>query len=302
MEPYMFKHKKKGLGIHNWIKSKTAIKPGEKGISQAIVFFKAVIAGGRLTHYPVLSYLYEKAMFLRPSRKKFTSGVALNLNVDIAENSKNTAMPIELIKKAVSETAYIAIMHRCFCRSAQNCSDHPQDLGCIFIGEGSRAVVEKGIARKATVEEAMEHIDRAVKSGLVGQSLWIEAEQYLWGIKDEDMHRFLEVCFCCPCCCTALKLAKNSRDDLRDRFRSIGWKAVVDENSPKECGRCQVCTTACPLEAVSNTNGRAEIREDRCMGCGICAVQCPNDKIRLHVMTPPKGDLKDYFWQLDLDL
>ncbi|MBI9074218.1 MAG: 4Fe-4S binding protein [Desulfatibacillum sp.] len=302
MKPYMFKHKKKGLGIHNWFKSKTAIQPGDKGISQAIHFFKAVLAGGNLAHYPIFGYLYERMMFVRPSHKKFTSGIALNLNQDIAENAKNVVMPIELIKKAISEASYIAIMHKCFCRSAQDCSDYPKDFGCIFIGQGSKAVVDKGIARQATVEEGMAHIDRAVKEGLVGQSLWIEAEQYLWGIKDEDMHRFLEICFCCPCCCTALKLAKIAPDDLRKRFRSIGWKAVVDESSEKNCGHCRICTEACPLEAISNQNGLAEVNEEMCMGCGICAVQCPNSKIRLHLMDEPKEDIKEYFWQLDLDL
>lgn len=211
-------------------------------------------------------------------------------------------MPIDLMKRAVREAAYITIMNACICRDGQNCTTYPKDLGCIFIGKGSRVLEERKIGRRATVEEAIAHIDRGAELGLIGNSLWIEVEQYVWGIKDEDMHRFLEFCFCCPCCCTALKIAKNSTIDVRQRFRSVGWKAIVVDSAINTCKSCTICTNACPMEAISNQDGITQVSEEMCLGCGICAAKCPNKSIQLKLKDPIKPDIKDYFSELDLEL
>jgi Pyruvate/2-oxoacid:ferredoxin oxidoreductase delta subunit len=300
MKQYKYKHRTKGLGIHNWIKSKTAVTPGSWDM--VLNFFKVLLAGSKVSRIPVLGYMYEFLMQVRPDKKKFTKGVLLNLNEALTDKSEGVIMPVDLMKKAIRETSYIAIMNRCICRDAQDCSTYPKDHGCIFIGNGARVLEERSIGRKATVEEALAHIDRGVELGLIGQSLWIEMEQYIWGMKEEDMHRFLEICFCCPCCCTALKLAKNASDIMRKRFISVGWKAVVKDRSKTTCGNCQVCTDACPVEAISNNSGYTYINMEKCAGCGICASKCPKENIKLELIEETKEDIKEYFHELDLEL
>lgn len=300
MKQYMYKHKTKGLGIHNWIKSKTAVTPGNW--DTVLNFFKVLIAASKVSNIPVLGYLFEWGMHARPNEKKFTKGVLLNLNEDLAEKAENVIMPIDIMKKAVREASYITIMNKCICRDAHKCKTYPIDHGCIFIGKGSRVLEERQIGRKATVEEALAHIDKAAEKGLVGQSLWIEVEQYIWGVKNEDMHRFLEFCFCCPCCCTAFKISKNASPLMRERFVSVGWKAVVKDASKETCGNCAVCTECCPVEAIANNGSGAKLKLDICTGCGICASKCPKKNIRLELIEETKEDIKEYFHQLNLDL
>ena len=304
MTTHKFKHRTRGLGIHNWIKSKTAVTPGTW--DTVLSFFKVIIAGSKLSKVPifgpVLGYMYEFLMHTRPNDKKFTRGVLLNLNTRIVDNVENVVMPVELMKKAIRETSYITIMNKCICRDAQKCETYPRDLGCIFIGQGAKVLEERQIGHRATVEEALAHIDKGTEAGLIGHSLWIEVEQYIWGMKNEDMHRFLEFCFCCPCCCTALALAKNASDLMRDRFRSVGWKAVVKEPTAKFCQTCLLCVEACPVRAISMEGQTLKINEVSCAGCGICAAKCPQDNISLKLRQETKEDIKEYFAELDLEL
>lgn len=261
-----------------------------------------MIDASKLMRYPVLGYLYELLMQVRPDRKKFTRGIVLNLNQDLAETAENVVMPVELMKQAVQEASYIAIMHDCICRTAYQCRTYPRDLGCIFIGTGARAVVGTGRGREATVEEALAHIERGAAAGLIGQALWVEVEQYIWGIRDQDLNRFLEICFCCPCCCSALKLARNASSRMRRRFRSAGWQAAVEPSTTDDCAACRVCVGACPVEAITINYGRVHINPDFCLGCGICAARCPESRIRLSPLRPLKPNIQSYFEELQLEL
>ncbi len=290
----------KKLGINNWIKNKTAATP--ENWKTVLKVFKLIIAASKFSRYPVLNQILEYLMFLRPIDKKHTRGVVLNLNEDLTDKAQNVIMPVELMKKAVREASYIAIMNRCICRDLQKCETFPHDFGCIFIGQGARILEERKIGRKASVKEALDHIDKAAGLGLIGHSLWLEVEQYIWGIKDEELHSILEFCFCCPCCCTALKIAKLVSPATRKRFRSVGWKASVINPNAKTCKTCRICSGACPVEAACKQDGKTYFNEEFCLGCGICASKCPGKNIRLELKQDVKKDIKDYFWELDLKL
>lgn len=296
-QQYYFKHKTKGLGIHNFIKSITAVRPGSW--KAVLKIFKVIVEGSKLSKVPVLGYMYKYLMFFKPEHKSFTRGVLLNLNADITEKTKNVVMPIDMMKKAVADASYRAKMNRCICRDGRDCQTYPHDIGCIFVGEGARVLEERKIGKEITVEEAYAHIDRAAELGLIGHSLWIEVEQYIWGIKNEDMHRFLEFCFCCPCCCTALKIAKNSTEDVRSRFRSAGWKAAIDADV---CINCGICAEGCPVEAITSDSNSTAISVDKCLGCGICATRCPQKAIKLYLKEKPKENYTDYYKEIGLEL
>ena len=42
-----------------------------------------------------------------------------------------------------------------------------------------------------------------------------------------------------------------------------------------ECIGCGACASECPVEAISEKDGKFEINADACLDCGACAGACP---------------------------
>ena len=123
--------------------------------------------------------------------------------------------------------------------------------------------------------------------------MWVEVERFLIGAEFDGVSNWLEICFCCPCCCGAYKLARLPRQlDVKGRFRSIGWKARLDDAT---CTRCERCVETCPVEAITVHDERVVIDERACLGCGFCASHCPHDAVTLHLQRPIQGTIQDYF-------
>ena len=235
-------------------------------------------------------------IYLDPNQR--TQTYVLNLNEKVADTAQGIVLPIEMMKQAVKQATYRAIMYKCLCRSAFNCKSFPHDHACIFLGEGARAVVGKHLGKEASLEEALAHIDRGAELGLIGQAMWVEVEANLFGIKKEEgVGHWLEICFCCPCCCGAFKLVRATNQmDVKGRFRSIGWKAH------QTCTRCLKCAKRCPVAAISLKSNRLLIDEQACLGCGLCAAACPKGAIKLRLSAPLQGTIHDYFKNGGLDI
>ncbi len=46
-----------------------------------------------------------------------------------------------------------------------------------------------------------------------------------------------------------------------------------------ECIACGACEAECPVEAISEGDGKYEIDPDKCIDCGSCAGVCPTSAI-----------------------
>lgn len=44
-----------------------------------------------------------------------------------------------------------------------------------------------------------------------------------------------------------------------------------------DCISCGSCAEGCPVEAISEGDGKYVIDEDKCIDCGACAGVCPVD-------------------------
>lgn len=242
--------------------------------------------------YPVIGPLLKRLADLEPEAN--TQGYTLNLSANLADKAQGVVLPIDMMKQAVRQSEYRAIMNKCLCRSTYACKKYPHDHACLFIGGGARAVVKERMGREASVEEALAHIDKGAELGLIGQALWIEVERLLLGIKREkDVAHWLEMCFCCPCCCGTFKLSRaTNQKDIKGRFRSIGWKADVDDEL---CVKCGICIKQCPIEVISLEYGYLEINQQACLGCGFCAMHCPREAIDLQLQEPLLGTVQEYF-------
>lgn len=114
-----------------------------------------------------------------------TGGTVYNLNVDVdsPDQRESVIVPMDLVKQAIEKADYIGAMNKCLCREANNCTHYPHDLACLFLSKSGRVVVQHGIARKVTKEEALARVDRAAELGLACMSLWVELEQLVWGLR-----------------------------------------------------------------------------------------------------------------------
>jgi ferredoxin len=45
------------------------------------------------------------------------------------------------------------------------------------------------------------------------------------------------------------------------------------------CTGCGACVDACPLEAITLRDGKAQIDPDICVDCGVCVDECPAEAI-----------------------
>ena len=224
-----------------------------------------------------------------------SGGMVFNLNVDLSDKAGSVVMPIDLVKAAIMKADYIGGMHKCLCRTANKCEHYPTDLACLFLGKSGRVVVDHGIASEFTKEEALARVDRAAELGLVCMSLWVEVEQLVWGLRNDEMSDMVEVCFCCPCCCTAFNLCKNTTPDVRARFTPSGFTATIDREACIGCGAC--VKTDCPQGALSirESDGKAVVDQETCFGCGYCKQACPTGAIKIKQTMPMRADIHEYF-------
>lgn len=324
-------NKKDGIGIKNFLVSHLSARAWNWGLILAV--FRKIVAWSAFMRQPESrkSKLYKKAMYFDPPEEVYSTGTIYNLTVDVdadkevpavvpslleevkkqrkgetstiavnklvADDLRQVAVPMDLIKKAIDEAAYIGGMKECLCRAGQDCQDYPKDLACLFLNMGGKVVVDHGMAVELTKEEAYERVERAVGLGLTCQSLWVQVEQLIWGFKNNEMDAFLEVCFCCPCCCVALNLSKNATRDVKRRFSPTGWTAVVNHDECIACGHC--LDIYCPQDAVHyrSSDGKMVVDQENCVGCGLCRKCCPSGAIKIKQTMPMRGDMKDYFYE-----
>ncbi len=292
-EQPMHKNHPNGLGIKNFLCTKvTCARPFNWNF--VLKEFLVIVAGAKLTGKEgLIPSLYKRLTQFAPDEKMYTHGNVLPLNVDVSEEGKTTVLPIDLIDQAIDDAGFIGIMNRCICRSAHHCESFEATTGCLFLNMAGVTAVKNGLAREATKEEAHAHVRKAMEAGLVGQALYVELEQLIWGFRNDKMDEFSEICFCCPCCCVALGLAKNASREIKNRFSGCGFTAVIDHG---KCAGCGKCAAACPQETIAiGDDGKAHIDQEHCIGCGFCKAACEFDAIKIKQTMPMRESIHEYF-------
>ena len=60
------------------------------------------------------------------------------------------------------------------------------------------------------------------------------------------------------------------------------WRTMRPEVDYDKCTKkCWFCFEFCPDSSITKTDGGPEIDYLFCKGCGICAVECPKDAIKM---------------------
>lgn len=188
----------------------------------------------------------------------------------------SVAAPRGILEDYIRNASHRTIIHECVCRVAERCADYPRDLGCLFLGPGSRDV-DPSLGREATVEEAMAHLQRALDAGLLPLIGHIRIDKTVFGIR--DFNSFLTMCFCCPCCCVVRTGMRNLVGAYPGSLvRLEGVTVTVGE----DCVGCGECVPRCPVDNISIVDGKAVVG-GMCIGCGTCARSCSRGNITLRV-------------------
>lgn len=147
----------------------------------------------------------------------------------------------------------------------RECKDKYPVASCLFIGLPAMLFIGRGDGKQVTREEAKKYIEEMCELGLV--MMTDNSEQMKDGV----------ICFCCGCCCSTTR--GLTRWDNPHAFARSNFVARVGD----DCAACGACVDRCFFKAVSLPEGaeKAQIDEDRCMGCGVCTVTCPTEALRL---------------------
>lgn len=177
----------------------------------------------------------------------------------------------------------------CFCRheakllNEKDDCKKPDDV-CMQFGWGAAYVIERGLGRKVTKEEAREVLQKAEKAGLVHASLNTQEIDF--------------ICNCCPCHCLIMKRALSQPKPGKVLYS--GYQPIYQ---PELCTGCGTCAERCPAKAAELKDNIPQLDPDRCFGCGICASSCPAEAITMEIKPdapPPPRNRKELRQALEI--
>lgn len=154
--------------------------------------------------------------------------------------------------------------------------DKPLEV-CLQVGKGADYAIKRGSGKEITKKEAGEIVQTAIEKGLV---------HIVANIPDGGLF----ICNCCSDCCIFIYpwLTYGGQDKCIAKSR---FAARINIFS---CNSCQDCIDMCPFSAIEMVKVAGEkklklqVDPDKCYGCGVCAVTCITDSIKLHEVRPPE--------------
>ncbi len=209
------------------------------------------------------------------------------------ETQKSEVLPLDMVKEMVAKTSHRVIARQCPCRQGFACEHYPKDLGCIYMGESTKDF-DPALAIHATVDQAIEHIDKCVSVGLVPDVGQIDFDADLFGVGPKS--HFGTICFCCDCCCVARRYSTTFCQEYRDRQFTL--EGVSVEINTDDCSGCGICQERCFMGAISMEDDKAVLDETKCRACGVCVEQCPQDCINIEVTDGEKMK-KSFFERIE---
>ncbi|NHJ23896.1 MAG: 4Fe-4S dicluster domain-containing protein [Candidatus Lokiarchaeota archaeon] len=219
----------------------------------------------------------------KDTRENYGHYIPVNLPLGDFEN---VAVPYKVFEYFINKASNI-VLRTCPCRERYECKNHSIELGCIFMGDDTKnMVLPEGHGYVATKEQALEHLTKAMAEGLVpllGRNV-AEAEG---GHGVEDTGKFLSGCFCCECCCIAVKYAQYGLGAGAGTGMGgdnpgplEGMTITLDE---EKCTGCGKCVEVCPFNLRILKQGKSSVDPKLCVGCGRCVKVCPEKAISFDI-------------------
>ena len=202
------------------------------------------------------------------------------------EPANHAVFPFEMMEEVIRKVNVIALVH-CPCRAmaqliGKKRCDHPLE-NCIKYDELAEYLIEKGIGREITKQEALEVLRRSEEAGLVH-------------LVDNAREGIKHTCNCCGCCCWSVGTIRRKRIP-RDVLMATYFLRETDR---ERCTGCGQCVEICPVQVIRMEGDFPVVDRDWCIGCGVCAIPCPASAVKLVRKSdaiPPK-DFKELHEQI----
>jgi Pyruvate/2-oxoacid:ferredoxin oxidoreductase delta subunit len=193
--------------------------------------------------------------------------LAVTIPVHLRIKGEQTILDLTEMEKVLREAKLISI-GECGCRKKLRRCNAPLDV-CFSLDSEAEEFVKKGLAKRASLEEALDALKRSHEAGLVHVTYTFKGKE-----KPEV------ICSCCSCCCHSLSALVRFR--MPDAV--VASKFIADPN-PETCMNCGKCVTRCQFKARHLESGKVVYDKTRCFGCGVCVSTCPTGSISLRTRT-----------------
>ncbi len=227
------------------------------------------IVKGMNSSYPLMRvFVDQKVVDDSISRGK---GKLLEVDEEVDE-VKNTILPFEQAKLIVENSTRFSVMD-CACRihmkihnNGVPVNEYPFNV-CMAFNANADYVIQQGVGRELTKEEALETLTAAAKAGLVHTTQNITGKSWF-------------TCNCDRDTCIMLRGIRQFHNP-----NAVASSNFIPEYDIEQCIFCQKCTKLCPMYTIElvedKEDKRIEINLDRCIGCGVCAFNCPEGAITM---------------------
>ena len=215
------------------------------------------------------------------------------LPIEVTIEDTSGVLPYEEVLKILDKVEYFTVSH-CPCRHANNLDPDSPDCKyptevCLHFDKLGHYIVENGMGREITRQETEEILKRCAELGLIH------------GISNQQ-EKPDTICNCCrDCCIWFLALNKYGHDGS---LTPSNFRVTLNQST---CLGCGLCVKRCPMEALNlldepsaqgrkttvtgkdgkqlefaNKTGKvANLNPERCIGCGVCAYNCPSQSLTL---------------------
>jgi len=199
--------------------------------------------------------------------------VAVTIPVNMRIEGRQQILDLSEMRRILKDAKLISL-EECDCRKKFGKCDAPLDV-CISLDKNAEEQIEKGLAKKASLEQALEALERSHRAGLVHIAYTFE-ESEKPGV----------VCSCCSCCCHSMSALV--RFGIPEAVVASMYVAV---NNSETCINCGTCVERCQFKARHLENGELVYNAGRCFGCGVCVTTCPTKSIHLERRKTGVSDL-----------
>ncbi len=185
-------------------------------------------------------------------------------------------LPHEDIRSIVSSAQKIGLAH-CPCRTTAQIlgrtdCHHSLEV-CFKYDEMADFVIDRGLARAISADEALHIMQACEKEGLVH-------------MVDNAQGQVKHTCNCCGHYCWNVGIIAR-RKVPRDVLMAVYYLRHTEAEACTECG---ACAEICPVWAVTmDSEDRPQVDLNWCIGCGVCMTVCPTDAIAMVRRNDLKG-------------